>query len=119
LYGYVLGDPVGFFDPDGLINRSGGHGHNRDGGPYHGPFGPLCGPEGKPLARWIPDVTPFACIQHDNCYANCAKICGGESCKEMCDYQLIDYNPIYGAATYWRGGSTYFPLEEECGCEKD
>jgi RHS repeat-associated protein len=29
LYGYVLQDPVSFFDPDGLINRSGGHGHNR------------------------------------------------------------------------------------------
>ena len=105
------------FDPDGLINRSGGHGSNRDGGSYKGPFGPLCGPEGKPLANWIPDVTPFACIQHDNCYATCAKICGGESCKEMCDYQLIDYNPIYGAATYWAGSGSYFPLEEECGCE--
>ena len=30
LYGYVLQDPVKFFDPDGLINRSGGHGHNRN-----------------------------------------------------------------------------------------
>jgi len=117
LYGYVLGDPVGGFDPDGLINRNGGHGHNRDGGSYHGPFGPLCGPEGKPLARWIPDITPYACIQHDDCYARCAKVCGGENCKEMCDYGLIDYNPIYGAATYWAGSSTYFPLEKECGCE--
>jgi len=36
LYGYVLGDPVSGFDPDGLINRSGGHGHNRS---YH-PFPP-------------------------------------------------------------------------------
>ncbi len=117
LYGYVLGDPVNFVDPDGLINRNGGHGHNRSGSYLKGPFGPLCGPEGKPLAKWIPDVTPFACIQHDNCYAKCAKRCGGEECKEMCDYQLIDYNPIYGAATYWAGGSTYFPIEKECGCE--
>lgn len=31
LYGYVLGDPVNLFDPDGLINRSGGHGRNRSG----------------------------------------------------------------------------------------
>ena len=29
MYGYVLGDPVGFVDPDGLINRRAGHGHNR------------------------------------------------------------------------------------------
>ena len=34
LYGYVLGDPVNFIDPDGLINRSGGHGSNRDGSGY-------------------------------------------------------------------------------------
>lgn len=81
VYGYVLGDPVRGFDPSGLFWPS--NIEHQDSHPFpSGPFGGLCGPEGSVLATWIPDVTPYACRNHDNCYIQCAKICGGESCKE-------------------------------------
>ena len=94
LYGYVLGDPVGFFDPDGLINRSGGHGRNRNGtyNPGYGPFGGVCGAEGTKLATWIPDITYYACKAHDECYAKCGNT------KVSCDLKFLYGSPFYGVA---------------------
>jgi len=83
----------------------------------NGPFGGNCGPAGSALATWIPDFSPEGCQAHDNCYDKCAKSCGGEQCKLACDFGLQRINYPYGKATESFGDSTYYPLEEECGCQ--
>ena len=126
----MLGDPVNFTDSKGLYTdpRLNGRGvprtmgGNGKGGagffkPRYGPFNEVCGTEGSPWASTLPDISPIACKKHDDCYAKCAKACGGKPCKEKCDLELWDSNPVYGAGTWWGGDGSYFPLEKECGCE--
>jgi RHS repeat-associated protein len=68
LYGYVLGDPVGFFDPYGLSPAPGMRRPFKDRKWNNGPFGPICGAKGTTSGTWIPDITPNACQRHDDCY---------------------------------------------------
>ena len=93
LYGYVLGDPVGFVDPEGLnpllVGRGvpaamGGDGKGSSAGQGYGPFGGTCGAEGTKAARWIPDLFPNSCRKHDKCYSDCSKT------KLECDVELTD-----------------------------
>ena len=139
LYGYVLNDPVDLVDPWGLwepalevqpyfpsipsqidienwnISRKNYGLILGTGFIGAGPFGLICG--SGPSASWIPDITPNACQQHDNCYDRCAKVCGGDNCRKMCDLKLWDSNPLYGSITYWFGDIVvYNSLEKECGC---
>jgi len=106
----VLGDPVGGFDPDGLINRAGGHGHNRDAGSTYGPFGPICG--SGPSAGLIPDISPDACQRHDDCYSDCSKT------KRQCDLDLYFSNPLYGAAVILSSDAqnAYDNAQKGCKC---
>lgn len=82
-----------------------------------GPFGPICGPEGSITATWIPDISPDACKQHDDCYGQCAKNCEEYDCKLRCDRQLQFSNWLYGKATEKFGSGTYDKLREGYGCD--
>ena len=84
-FAYVNTNPLGFVDPLGLFMYEGGvtplerwgamwRGLFNDTrvvipqGPIKGPFGGKCGPQGRVLATWIPDLYPDECDMHDACY---------------------------------------------------
>lgn len=124
-YAYVENNPIYYIDPYGLRNTGGGRTStgsrsNRGGsGPGHttGPFGGKCGPEGKQLANWIPDVTPKACDEHDQCYLSCAKNCKDYKCRLVCDLSLATKNLAYGHATALGGQGLYDELRKEFDCD--
>jgi RHS repeat-associated protein len=85
LFGYVENDPVNFIDPTGLIDSFPGSYSlyltivkliaRLKFSPFVpvGPFGTVCGPEGRPIARFIPDKIfgvglSRVCLEHDRCY---------------------------------------------------
>ena len=122
LYGYVLGDPVDFFDPWGLDSKLNGRGVPRAMGgdgkggygyfkPKYGPFGGGCGTEGSPWANLLPDITPTACEKHDKCYSTCGKS------KLMCDLTFLFWSPIYGAFVLASPASkdAYNKAQKHCG----
>lgn len=116
-YAYVGGNPLRYSDPYGLspiVNHTLTSIYT---GRIPGPFGPICGPEGSVIARWIPDVNPQACSEHDSCYDDCAKNCGSNECKVTCDKNLQKDNWPYGKATERAGQSTYDNLKEKYGCD--
>jgi RHS repeat-associated protein len=131
LYSYVLNNPINLIDPHGLeyskLNTTpydidyGGPGAWSQPTRSHlspiGPFGSICGPSGSKIATRIPDITPRACQKHDECYEKCAKNCEGYDCKEMCDIELANTNPLYGGATLMLGDKTYDQLKKEYGCD--
>ncbi|MET0064635.1 MAG: RHS repeat-associated core domain-containing protein, partial [Candidatus Thiodiazotropha endolucinida] len=107
-YAYAKMNPLLWSDPSGLLPSL--------PFPNRGPFGPLCGAEGTDAATWIPDLTPAACREHDDCYANCAKRCASYTCKEICDIDLMTKNFIYGMATFGMGDSAYDEAKKKEGC---
>lgn len=113
-YAYVGANPLRWIDSNGLdIEDYEPYEIPDDDRPIPGPFGGKCGPQGSNLATWIPDVTPRACENHDKCYDDCAKKCGGFNCKISCDITL---GGLYGIATAIRGHTVYDELEKENGC---
>jgi RHS repeat-associated protein len=118
LYMYANGNPIRFTDPRGLEALFGGAEGPFGPNDLQGPFGPRCGPEGRLLATHIPDNTPGACFDHDQCYANCAENCLGLVCKHYCDHELMMSNPLYGIATYLLADPVYLELERRNGCDE-
>jgi uncharacterized protein RhaS with RHS repeats len=121
LYGYVLGDPVDYWDNLGLDPRLNGRGVPRamggdgQGGftpfyPRYGPFGGGCGSAGSPWAHILPDVSPNACEKHDKCYETCGKT------QRECDFELFMSNPYYGIGVIFGGKDSYDKAQNKNGC---
>ncbi|MEX0619325.1 MAG: RHS repeat-associated core domain-containing protein, partial [Pseudohongiellaceae bacterium] len=115
-YEYAIGNPVTIEDYFGL-NAFAATQANRMSNPRQGPFGGVCGPEGRPSATWIPDVSPATCREHDECYLNCVADCRGNECKLDCDLELRKRNFPFGFITQILGQSTYDRLKREQGCD--
>jgi RHS repeat-associated protein len=123
LYGYVLGNPVGFIDPMGLWNdpllsgkgvpaAMGGDGKGSSAGQGYGPFSGICGAKGTKEARWIPDVFPNSCKKHDECYSNCSKT------KLECDLDLADpYGWALRNPFKDKSQNAYDKAQEGCKCQ--
>ncbi len=115
LYAYSQNDPVDFVDPLGLfgIDLKRNYAKNPIGGKNQslidltGPFGRVCGAEGTALATWIPDSTPEACRDNDDCYDECAREYKGEKCRLKCDRDLQNENLTYGGFTKKYGKKAY------------
>ena len=117
IYAYVHSNPIRYSDIYGLFYGGGG---GCWGGPgcyfVEGPFGPVCGPEGSKIARWIPDINEEGCKNHDKCYDECASNCEGKNCKLKCDNEL---GGLYGRITKVAGGPVYEKLKEEFNCDDE
>jgi RHS repeat-associated protein len=120
-YRYVGNDCVNFRDPSGLDPRLNGRGvpagmggnadKESDG---WGPFSGGCGAEGTKLATWIPDISPDACKEHDDCYAKCG------SDKSECDRIFFMSNPYYAVAVILSEDSSvaFKEAQKDCPCGK-
>ena len=88
-FAYVGGNPVNYYDPEGLRgtgrgwpNPSNQNPLDGSGSKFGGPFGPLCG--SGPSASWVPDGQfSEACKKHDACYGTCGMP------KALCDLMFL------------------------------
>jgi len=81
----------------------------------NGPFGGACGPQGSPIANWIPDGFLFvdftqACQNHDDCYANCV------TPKSTCDLIFLfeTKSPWYAAFVGGFGRPAFDNARKDC-----
>ena len=128
IYLYALQSPMIYIDELGL---NPGHGYCMlTGGcdlpqfpdyprpmPKNPGFGGDCGAEDQWLTPWIPDISPKACQEHDDCYDECAKECKGYLCKTKCDLGFSIRNPPYGFVTLVAGYGAYDSAREKHGCD--
>ena len=119
LYGYVLNDPINYFDFKGLDatnwgNTSGGRSPVFDG-PTNGNWGGKnwgggLGPNQSGPPAPATDSADLCYQGHDNCWDNCK---GNTSCMKSCDKKLVDdLKKLPGNSKKW-------PLPPKKGTEKD